>query len=204
MDSQPLCVCSDDADTIQCLPCQRRIISSFYCLFPLHVHDWEETFCRRPTFRSEAEHVGRSGAYSLEGKLYGLCMNTQYTYRHSFHPENCMRERPHDDILYYMTNLSVEQQIADDILKSVTVSTRRERYGLMPISVYEFQKWVYSVADNACATAHVEFLCTLVHYEEDILEIIRGDFSVHYEETYECIGKVVQLYLLSCENELDN
>lgn len=99
--------------------------------------------------------VGRSGVFSLEGKLYGLCMKTQYTYRHSFHPETYVRERPHDDILYYMTNLFVKQKIADDILKSVTVSTenRRERYGLMPISVYEFQKWVYSVADNVCATA---------------------------------------------------
>lgn len=68
-----------------------------------------------------------------------------WTPRNSFRPYKCLRERLNDDILYYPLNIR--------LLKSVAVSGRRERFCLMPISAYAFQKWVYSVADNAvCPT----------------------------------------------------
>lgn len=191
------CQCSEDPNQIQCLFCRKRILADFEKHFPLFVDDWDDSFLRRPSFGTEEANMKKFGAFTLEGKLFGVCVSLEYFYRHTAHPNNCLRNREEDEILYYMTTMTVEEKASEDLAICAEAAAWRNAAGLWPARVSSIQRWIYEVADNETSLAHVDLLSLLSVFDEDILEFLRGDCSPHYEQTtMDCIVKLLKLYLI--------
>lgn len=122
------------------LPMQRRSEPNLYAPssasekhFPLCVDDWDTSstpaIWNRRSQREELFNI------YIERKLFGVCASLQYFYRYTVHPDNCLRNREEDEILYYMTTMTVEETTSEDLAIGTKAAAWRNAVGLWPARV---------------------------------------------------------------------